>query len=101
MVRPMLHPAHTITRMSSRLIARTTLLAIGLIVAVWCAESRPLAQTARASSGDASPVHAIDSGSVQLPDAAASRNDRRFAFIVYGDTRGLPTASSGNRNTVT
>jgi len=33
-------------------------------------------------------VRAIDYGSLVLPDAAASRNDRRFAFIVYGDTRG-------------
>ena len=74
--------------MLSQLIARTTLLAGGLIVAIWCAESRPLAQTARASSGDDVLVRAIDAGSVMLPDAAASRNDRRFAFIVYGDTRG-------------
>jgi hypothetical protein len=74
--------------MLSQLIARTTLLAGALTVAVWCAESRPLAQTPRASSGDDVPVRAIDTGSVLLPEAAASRNDRRFAFIVYGDTRG-------------
>jgi hypothetical protein len=74
--------------MLSQLVARATLLAGGLIVAIWCAESRPLAQTARPSSSDDVLVRAIDAGSVLLPDAAASRNDRRFAFIVYGDTRG-------------
>ena len=88
MVTPMLRLAPIITGMLSQLMTRATLLAGGLIVAIWCAESRPLAQTARPSSGDDVLVRAIDAGSVLLPDAAASHNDRRFAFIVYGDTRG-------------
>jgi calcineurin-like phosphoesterase family protein len=73
--------------MLTQLIARKTLLAGALIVAVWSAESKPFAQTARASGDDVS-VRAIDAGSVRLPDATASRKDRHFAFIVYGDTRG-------------
>src|SRR5262245_14316006 len=88
MVGPMLRRPHTIARMLSQFFARTTLMAGGLIVAVWCVESRPLAQAARASFEDDAVVRAIDAGSVLLPDPAASRNDRRFAFIVYGDTRG-------------
>src|SRR5215510_12109594 len=84
----MLRLTPTIIRMLSPLLARTTLMAGGLVVAVWCVESRPLAQAAHTSLGDDAPVRAIDVGSVLLPDAAASRNDRRFAFIVYGDTRG-------------
>lgn len=83
----MLRLSHIINRMVPQRIART-LVAGGLIAALWCAESRPLAQTARPSTGDDVAVRAIDAGSVLLPDAAAAGSDRRFAFIVYGDTRG-------------
>jgi calcineurin-like phosphoesterase family protein len=70
--------------MLSELERRTTLLAVGLVAAVWCAGSRPLAQAAP----DEVSVRAIDPGSVLLQDPDASRKDHRFAFIVYGDTRG-------------
>src|SRR5262245_32446639 len=70
--------------MLSQLQRRTTLLAVGLLVAVWCTGSRPLVQ----ATADEVTVRAIDPGSVVLPDPLASRTDHRFAFIVYGDTRG-------------